>query len=87
MSEVCIEAKNSLKESLAQISTVTRKEKLLAYQQTRLLIYVSYDYFVGTLVVTPFNGYGAGSLAPMEYLVYWKIPRFTYVVVEKRTLK
>jgi hypothetical protein len=87
MVEACLEAKNSLKESLAQSSTVTRKEKLLAYQQARLVIYARYDYFVGTLVVVPSNGYGAGSVAPMQYAVYWKIPRFTYVSVEKRILK
>ncbi|AYQ31033.1 hypothetical protein [Runella sp. SP2] len=87
MSNVCIEAKNTLKESMAQIATVTRKEKLAAYQQARLAIYARYEYFTGTLVVVPFNGNGPGSIAPMEYRVYWKIPKYTYVKVEKRTVK
>lgn len=87
MAKVCVEAAATLKESLSQATTVTRTEKLVAYQQCRYKVIVGYDYFSGTLVVTPPNGYGAGSIAPMSYSVYWKIPKYTHATTEKRMTK
>ncbi len=87
MAKVCVEAANTLKTSLSQATSVTRSESLVAYQQCRYKVMVKYEYFTGTLVVTPPNGNGAGSVAPLSYPVYWKIPINTYATTEKRMTK
>ncbi|MCU0325859.1 MAG: hypothetical protein MUF45_11505 [Spirosomaceae bacterium] len=85
--QACVEASASVKQSLSQATTVERTESLKAKEQCRYKVLVVYDYFQGTLVLTPPNGYGAGSIAPMSYTVYYKVPRRTYATTEKRLAK